>query len=204
MRTHGYQTIELREESISERQKIGPILSTSYDENNNLKDNKPFAGDGYYFWENNIEAARWWGNTHIYSRKKMGYRIFKYEFEILYDGTFFDLVGNMEHIIYLGKLIDKIKINFSRRGKDIRDWELNQYITHLRNIAKTNPSIFPYTAIRFNDYKRVKGERINLDKRVSPSFILRNPYYIVCFFDINKLNLQKYTFFQQRKQVEAN
>ena len=76
IKSFGYQTIEKRLETVEYRLRRGPWKSLMVDGNGRPKRHPPFAGEGYYFWEDNMDAAEWWGDVH-YIQKGKEYRIFK-------------------------------------------------------------------------------------------------------------------------------
>jgi len=53
LETIGHQTIE-DQNNVDEVEKNGPIKAVF----------KPYLGDGYYYWDNNIKAAHWWGSNN--------------------------------------------------------------------------------------------------------------------------------------------
>mgnify|MGYP002681284847 CR=1 FL=1 len=68
---------------------------------------KPWLGVGYYFWDNLLERAHWWGRTH-YSNN---YMICKAYVDIESDKCL-DLAGNMEQLDYFNKCYKAIKKNY--------------------------------------------------------------------------------------------
>jgi hypothetical protein len=53
----GHHTIQKTIETIAHRTSAGPIKSLMKHPNGTPKKHPPFVGDGYYFWEDNIDAA---------------------------------------------------------------------------------------------------------------------------------------------------
>ena len=185
----GHQTIEKTKESISVRKKIGPIKSTSLFPNGTRKPKQPFAGDGYYFWEDNLDAADWWGITQYENRGKE-YRIFKINFIFDYsNGTFLDLVGSRQHLKFIASLIEKTKKNIK-----CSDWKFHNFIEYFKFLASTNPQMFPYKMVRFNDASTKKEEQKPISLNDYNNKILMNPFFIVCVFKSEDLNLQSYEF----------
>lgn len=106
----------------------------------------PFAGEGYYFWEENLEAARWWGKGHIQGP----YRIFSIEITLRYDdGSFFDLIGNRRHLMLLRALIEKAKKSI---GEECNTWKAIITLLTLEKGRLKLKTDLPFRIIRFNDY----------------------------------------------------
>jgi hypothetical protein len=187
----GHQTIEKTSESISERLKLGPVKSTGFDSLGNPKKKPPFAGDGYYFWEDNIDAAEWWGLVHYVNRGKQ-YRIFKLDIDLLYDGTFIDLIGNRQHLKLIANLIKKTRMQI-----DCADWKFHQFIAYFRRLEVRQKGMFPFKMIRFNDSKlnpKIHEPLALNDQEKSQNNVLLNPFYIICVFDLADLKLETFTF----------
>lgn len=189
IKTFGHQTIEKTAESVGTRIKTGPVKSTVLDENGKVKEKPPFAGDGYYFWEDSIEAAEWWGGVHYVDKKKQ-YRIFKIDIELRYDNnSFFDLIGSRQHLKLLGQLIKKTRMSVPSDG-----WTLEKFISYFRLLEKRKKGFFPYKMIRFNDYSLNPKIQDYIPLSNSKSIALMNPFYIICVFEEADLSLKTYTF----------
>lgn len=189
IKTFGHQTIEKTSESIGDRIKEGPIISIEDDGTGKPKKHPPFAGDGYYFWEDNIEAAEWWGFVR-YEKKSKGYRIFRIDITLRYDdNSLFDIVGNRQHLNLLKRLIEKTKI-----AVDCTEWKLHNFIKYFRVLESKHPGMFPYKLMRFNDFAinpKIQSQ-IFLDN--FNRFALLNPFYIICVFDKTVLPLNSFIF----------
>ncbi|MEQ9415882.1 MAG: hypothetical protein RIF39_18745 [Cyclobacteriaceae bacterium] len=187
----GHQTIEKSSESVSQRLKLGPVKSTSFDSSGQPKQKPPFASDGYYFWEDNIDAAEWWGLVH-YVRRKKQYRIFKLDIDLLYDGSFIDLIGNRQHLKLMAALIKKTRMRI-----DCTDWKFHQFITYFRRLEARQKGIFPFKMIRFNDSKlnpKIHEPLALIDHEKQQNNVLLNPFYIICVFELADLKLDTFTF----------
>ena len=77
-----YQTWEDRG-NYEEIEKHGPYFCTLKDSKGNYKTGvrEPWLGEGYYFWDNNINDAHWWGKTS-YNRFGKAYLICKTNFDL--------------------------------------------------------------------------------------------------------------------------
>lgn len=85
-----YQAISSKEETIP---KI-PICSSE----------DARLGKGYYFWDTDIKAAKWWGKSHY----EGAYRVCRSHYDA-HSEHYFDLVGNMEHIQILSRCYHKLQ-----------------------------------------------------------------------------------------------
>lgn len=66
---------------------VAPIYCTN-------NDGYDWLGEGYYFWEEAIELARWWGDCH-YKKREQGYIILESEFTCP-DENFLDLLNPIQ------------------------------------------------------------------------------------------------------------
>jgi len=185
----GHQTIEKTSESITDRTKKGPVKSLMVTRSGKLRKQPPFAGEGFYFWEDNIDAAEWWGDVHY---KKYGneYRIFRIDLSFKYDdNTFLDLIGNRQHLRFIEKLINKTKKNIDCNG-----WKLHNYVNYFRLQESKHNGMFPYKMIRFNDCQLNPRIQNQLQLNDYQSVSLMNPFYIVCVFELEILELDTFIF----------
>jgi hypothetical protein len=187
--SYGHQTIYKSHETVTNRLEKGPYLATMLDRFGKPKKIPPFAGEGYYFWEDNIDAAEWWGDVR-YIQKGKEYRIFRIDLELKYDdGSFLDLVGNRQHLKLLQKLVEKTRKNINCEG-----WKLHNFMSYFRRMESNRKGTFPFKILRFNDY--------NLNPKIQNYIQLSdyhnafpmNPFYIVCVFDLAILNLKSFIF----------
>lgn len=189
IKTFGHHTIEKTTESVATRLKIGPVKSTVLDENGMTKEKPPFAGDGYYFWEDNLPAADWWGSVHYVDKGKQ-YRIFRVNIELRYDdNSLLDLIGSRQHLKLLGQLIRK-----ARMALDCEGWTLEKYISYFRLRESKLKGMFPYKMIRFNDYSLNPKIQDYIPLRDAKHISLMNPFYIICVFEARDLDLATFAF----------
>ena len=190
IKSAGHHTIEKTAETVGQRLQLGPVKSVSIDKAGNQKAKPPFAGDGYYFWEDNMDAAEWWGQMK-YARHGKHFRVFRIDIELRYDdGTFLDLIGNRQHLKFLGLLIKKTRMNVAESA----DWKFHHYIAYFRRQENKKKGMFPYKMIRFNDAKLNPKIQEPLLLNDAEKMALLNPFYIICVFDITDLNLPTFTF----------
>lgn len=140
-----------------------------------------FLGAGYYFWDNHIELAKWWGEKHCNNR----YYICECECEVD-EFYFLDLVGNRQDQINLNELIDRLKIHHLTLG---------EIMEVLKDIQKENPGaqIFPYKAIRALDYENKPSFYYKIKfKTGNNSYAILSPMYIICLIKKKELILSPY------------
>ena len=128
-----YQTVRYSEPITS------PIFATE----------EPWLGEGYYFWEHEIENARHWGKKHYHNR----YSIYQSSYQNTEDGL--DLVDNYEDRERLEKDYQDIKRRVSKLGRD--DVTIREVITLMRK--KTSKKIH---YIRFDSGTFFKDEKLQI------------------------------------------
>lgn len=84
-----YQTVSDRNnpDEVEER---GPFPSKYRPEDPH---SRPWLGNGYYFWDNLIRRAHWWGEKHCNNSYIICEACANIE-----EGKYWDLAGNMEHL----------------------------------------------------------------------------------------------------------
>ena len=136
-----------------------------------------FLGSGYYFWDNNIEMARFWGKKHYQS----DYYIIEATLE-LKKSYFLDLVGNREHMIYFMKL----KETFKKFGFDREKWSMGHFIEFLKKLElDEKKGVFPFKIIRALDYSpnTKYSDKVNFVGN-KKNYTLLNPRIIICLIEI--------------------
>ncbi len=189
LKTVGYHTIGNTGEQLTYRIKVGPVLSRIRKDKNGKEVHPPMAGEGFYFWDNDLDTAHWWGKMRYGDKKK--YRIFQMDFTLKYDNsTFFDLVGSMEHLKLLAKFVYEIQQD---KSINTDDWKMHNYIRFLRSMNNIKPGTFPFKIIRFNDASTNNTFRqIKLKLNDLKSFTYINPIFIICVLEWKALNLQSF------------
>lgn len=147
-----------------------------------------YLGLGYYFWDNHIELAHWWGKIHCGN----SYYICDSEFHIDYE-DFFDIVGRREHQIFLRDTINKLKWN---------NLSIGQIIEGLKKMNITHPTtgIFPYKAIRAIDLEKVVNDDdvYHYSEREKDGITTKlgianlSPSIIICLLEKNRVHLLDY------------
>lgn len=188
LQSFGHQTI-LKEGAVGDRLKLGPHKSLIVEKDGTPKLRPPFAGEGYYFWEDNIDAAEWWGHVR-YIQKKKEYRIFRIDLTLRYDDmSFFDLIGNRQHLKLLQKMVEKTKMEVNCNG-----WKLHNYIAYFRILQTRKNGMFPFKMLRFNDYSLNPKIQDPLQLTDNQHKYLMNPFYIICVFEIDILDLATFKY----------
>jgi hypothetical protein len=148
-----------------------PFMSV-YDEK---QDKLPFLGSGYYFWDNNIDQAIYWGDTH-YNGK---YNIVAVDLELSGE-CFLDLIGSREDMAFFKCLVEQV----SERRDDTNNWSISQFIECFRRINKLPgyEHFFECRIIRAIDSHAANQDTKKFNKLHRGSMPL-NPRLIICFFD---------------------
>lgn len=134
-----------------------------------------FLGSGYYFWDNNLELAKKWGEFH-YNNK---YYIFEFKFDIKVD-TCLDLVGNREHQFFFKKMFD---IYEKETGDNKEDWSICQCIEFFKTLRKKNSKIFPFKMIRAVDllnHTKYKQQFQMKFVKTKKNYTIINPKMVIC------------------------
>lgn len=130
-----YQTVEDRNND-EEIMKKAPFLCALTDKNGvPKKGNKvPWLGEGYYFWDTNIQDAHWWGNT-VYAQQ--GYIICRTEYDA-HSEQLYDLLGDL---MQLNQFIECAKLIKKKNG--LKHINFTVVLEYLRKLPTFN-----YTAVR--------------------------------------------------------
>jgi hypothetical protein len=141
------------------------------------EDKKPFLGEGFYFWEYNVDYAKVWGKRHYDNR----FYVCEAEIEINHelDGFYLDLAGSRKHLVGFVELLKEFNLIHEEGTKGI---DLCYIINYLRE--KCPSDVFPFKVIRAVDYKNDDqvGIRIDFnDKGNVRSYTILNPRMIISF-----------------------
>lgn len=147
-----------------------PFLS----EYNPNKGQQPFLGEGYYFWDFNLDYAKVWGRNHYTN----DFYICEANIDIEEtDGYFLDLAGNRKHLVGFIELLWEFNLIHKEGTEGI---DLCWIINYLR--TKCPPEVFPFKVIRAVDYKNDERAGIKVvfnDKQ--KSYTILNPRIIFSF-----------------------
>ena len=189
MQTIGHHTC--RDEGGSEFVLQHAPFLAAYDES---QGKQPFLGEGYYFWDYNLDLAHHWGRVHCRNK----YLILEVDLEFQ-SGTLLDLVGSRFDMLHLQKIRDELYL----RGYIDGDWELSKLISMLKHIGQTPDyqNIFPFQAVRAVDHS-IKGAKQIPAKFVSQmeNYTLINPRIIICKYEKKDITLERKRIVQKEKQ----
>lgn len=141
----------------------------------------PFLGQGYYFWDNNLSASRWWGdNMKPYNGK---YYIVESVLDIP-AGTFFDLVGSRADMIYFVELMEK----YRTQGRN-KAWPIGAFIEFLKKLTRVlDPNVFPYKVIRAIDHNSPPDEQFFVPYVKGKNYYLNlSPKLVICLLEKTSL-----------------
>ncbi len=128
-----------------------------------------YVGSGYYFWENNLKSAHWWGKY----RYNGNYYILKAKI-IVGGEQLLDLVSSLEDLRFMQESINKIK----KQNPTLNDKPLSFFIEFLKRAG-----IFSFRVIRFEDESR-RREQI----KITPNKILHlEKVFIICLLEKNEI-----------------
>ncbi len=144
---------------------------------NKLTNNEPYLGDGFYFWDDNLPLAEWWGKIHYNN----SYTILEYDLDLFGD-HFLDLVGSRQDFIYFQTLVDRI-----RQYPGCENFGVCKCIKFLLEREKSKQGTFPIRIVRALDISRVEGMEFAENKK---GRMLLDPRIIICFFDKNDIPLR--------------
>lgn len=163
------------------------LYQTVEDRNNPLEivSNGPFKcnradawlGHGYYFWENYIDHAHWWGEKGY--DKMYVICSASYDFDALYC---FDLVNNYDHLHLLEELSLEIK---SKINKPV-------LVPKLIELLKLK-NLFEFDAIRAPSNEAISDPLVAMYKKGNRARLYLRPMNQICFIHKkNRLNLRNY------------
>lgn len=146
-----------------------------------------FLGEGYYFWDDNIERAHKWGKQHC----EGSYRILEAQLELQGD-NFLDLVGSREDL--------RIFLNaFSVMKKKYPNLKIGAFFHGMQAIMKHQTDVWPFTIIRALNVKK-NGYKIRYN-HLSNAEMLLDPEIIICFYRENELNLQNSRYLDKNNRL---
>jgi hypothetical protein len=140
---------------------------------------KPFLGEGYYFWDYNIEQAERWGRSQVKGKYFVIEAVIKIDSSE--DGFWLDLVGNRKHLVSFVTILNEFDL-LDNENEHIKNIDLCEIINYLR--TKCPLDSFPFRAIRAVDNsvntKYHKRIAFNYSKR---NFTLLDPKIIISFLN---------------------
>ncbi len=144
----------------------------------------PFLGEGYYLWEENVDAAIRWGKRH-YANK---YRIVEYIDLTIYEDEMLDLTDR-RHISYF-KALQKIYIEVRPASKS---WPIGVWIEFFKKLHISDKVEFPFNYIKADEHlpEKEKGEYDRGKTYFAdglPYYTYLEPLYMLCI--INKRQMK--------------
>lgn len=152
--------------------------------NGNGREKYQFLGEGYYFWDDNIERAHKWGKTRCEDK----YLVLELPL-VLQGNRFLDLVGSRQDLRILVEALNAIRDR-------IPDLKLGAFFHMMQTMEKIEPGSWPFSIIRALNVKS-NTQKIDFN-HVPDSKMLLNPEIIICFYDKKELNLQS------RRYIDKN
>jgi hypothetical protein len=165
-----------------------PVALSVY--NPNLRKN-PFLGTGYYFWDDNIEQARYWG------RQRCNNKYYIFEGDINNDESILlDLVSNRQQMRWLRTAMS----NFAVYNNNNPHWEIGKFIEWLKKVSKKEgfEDIFPFKSVRAIDHNATIPKVEYYFDEKSEGFINLNPRIIVCIIEVSLLTLTNFKLIEER------
>ncbi|MGB5982686.1 MAG: hypothetical protein WBG46_11140 [Nonlabens sp.] len=138
----------------------------------------PFAGEGFYFWEDNIEHAHHWGQQH-YDNK---YSIVEFEELKVSSDLLLDFL-NPNHRRYFKEM----KAIWLKKEPKTANYAFGQWIEFFKRLDKKDNGIFPFKFIRAKEELgnvplRYKVEKMAFSSSSSINIDL-NPCVFLCILD---------------------
>ncbi len=145
-----------------------------------------WLGCGYYFWDNSLEDAKWWGETHYYGN----YIVCKSAYDY-HSVDYFDLVSLKEHKEYLAKVYQYLL----ERSRKLNRKETITVGMVIETLKRTDKS-FTYRAIRACPISTSKGNLVPFNRQ--GDYIL-NPSakYQICVIDKSFLIEEPHIIYSQ-------
>lgn len=167
-----YQTLEDRG-NYEEIEKHGPYFCALKDSRGKDKIGvrEPWLGEGYYFWDNSVDDAHWWGKT-IYAKYGKSYLICKTNFD-LHSSLLFDTVSE-PHL--LEEILDCAK--FLKKELNLEKVSVPVVIGYLRKRPE-----FSYKAIRVCPIPLKCSPKIRINFPGDQFVLAKKEKIQICFFD---------------------
>jgi len=148
----------------------------------------PFLGEGYYLWEENIEAAIRWGKKHYTNE----YSIVEYIDVTIINDELLNLIDR-RNIAYF-KELQKIYIE---KRPDSAKWRLGTWIEFFKKLRDINELKFPFKYIKADehlpDLEEYDREKIYFADGL-PYFTFFSPLLMLCVLDKKELNFKAKRF----------
>lgn len=171
-----YQTVNGAK--VTSKEKQAPIFSN---------DALSWLGEGYYFWDETVDTARWWGIEHCQSN----YYIYRSTYDY-YGKDYFDIHSNTYHREEFKKIALSL---LDENNPDISVCEVLYIMFHMPRLM--------------DGYKAVRARPEPIDKQIkSIKFDKANRYVFnfnvktqICIKDLSFLK-SKYTFVEKYPEIK--
>lgn len=145
----------------------------------------PYLGEGFYFWDDNIERAHRWGKEHYNGE----YVILEYPLE--FKGMdYLDLVGSRQDLMKFSLLMERVQKEMDKGQATGERLAVAQCIAFLQKMNKEKAGVFPYKAVRVVDLKS-RGNRIVCFVKNKVGQMPLNPCYIICVYAKDAIPVKK-------------
>ena len=141
-----------------------------------------YFGEGYYFWDDNLKHAMWWG------KKQYQNKYYIFEANVVFDlNKMFD-VTDRSCISFLKDVVDE----FLEGDIDLSGYFLGPILTLLfEEEIKTKKQLFPYLYAKGIDLNNDYSSRMNYSPKTKSYFLL-NPTTFFCIFNVENIHLQTF------------
>lgn len=141
-------------------------------------DRSHFLGMGYYFWDDNMEYAKYWGEV-FYLRKSKGCKVMQFNASWSSD-IFFDFLERAN-----GRYVNTIGEQLNKKGP--KRWKICEIIEYLKR-----EDSFPFSVIRAVDLNATRFQQLALFTPAQNSGNTDlNPCYIVCVTRLEDIDLSQ-------------
>ena len=82
----------------------------------------------------------------------------------------------------------------TRKYINCEGWKLHNFMAYFRRLEANKNGMFPYKMIRFNDYNLNPKIQSYLQLTDYHNAFPMNPFYIICVFDLEVIDLKSFTF----------
>lgn len=148
----------------------------------------PFLGVGYYYWEENLNAAHRWGKKHYNN----DYNIVEYLNSSIPKSETLDFLDR-RNLEYFKELIKK----YIDKRPECKKWYIAQWIEFFKKLQKENKDYFPFKYFRADENHpniRSNDEIKNKTEFNSTGYyIFLDPLIILCSIDKCDLNCSSKT-----------
>lgn len=145
---------------------------------------KQFLGTGYYFWDDNLDMALYWGKNHYDNN------FYIIECDLCFhNDCLLDLIGIRNHQKYLMQVREKLAKLFPYTGDT---WSLGTFIEFLKYINENDEryrGIFNFKAVRAVDVTQKSIPKIYFVQGKG-NYTNLNPRYVICLYEKNELILR--------------